>query len=107
MTAGFRFCYNERLGIRLPEIDHAWEEYSESERAHILLEWEQIRGSIPDRVRYFEEHIKRKLEQLSDEEDFASSCRINTDIAELASRINDLHLWYRINQGIEVERTHN
>jgi len=106
MASGFHFRYDERLGIPLPVMEREWEEFSEAEQAQILLLWEQIRGSIPDRVKHFEEHIKLKLEQLNQEEDFAASCRLNADIAELASRINDLHIWYRVNQTIADRRSH-
>lgn len=107
MRRHYRFRHDERLGIRLPELDLDWHEYPESVQAEILLEWEIIRGSIPDRVRYFEEHIRVKQEKLNSEENFAESCRINSEIAELASCINDLHLWYRVNQSIESRRVHS
>ena len=107
MGKRYRFRYDDRLGIRLPELDLDWEMYTETERAEILLEWEMIRGTIPDRVKGFEELIKEKQEQLSSEENFVESCRLNAAIAELASRINDLHLWYRVNQEMGSERIHN
>jgi len=107
MGKRYRFRYDERLGIRLPELDLDWEMYTEEERAAILLEWELIRGTIPDRVKGFEELIKEKQEMLNNEENFAESCRLNSAIAELASRINDLHLWYRVNQEMGSERIHN
>lgn len=106
MVSRFRFNYDERLGIRLPELDVEWEDYTEEERASILVEWEMIRGSIPDRVKYFEERIEIEQAQLNIEEDFAESCRINTRIAELASCINDLHLWYRVNQEMSTGKPH-
>lgn len=102
----YRFLYNARLGIRLPELHYEWHEYTEEERTKILLEWEMIRGSIPDRVKYFEEQINIKQDQLNREEDFAESCRLNFAIAELASCIHDLNLWYRVNQDLETSRVH-
>jgi hypothetical protein len=107
MGKRYRFRYDDRLGIRLPELDLEWEMYTEEERASILLEWEMIRGTIPDRVKGFEEQIKEKQERLGTEENFVESCRLNTAIAELASRINDLNLWYRVNQEIDSGRVHN
>lgn len=107
MPNHYRFRYDERLGIRLPELDLEWDEYPESVRAEILLEWEIIRGSIPDRVKYFEEHIRVKQEKLNSEENFVESCRINSEISELASCINDLQIWYRMNQNIESSRVHS
>ncbi|WP_219836051.1 hypothetical protein [Paenibacillus sp. R14(2021)] len=98
------FTWNDRLGISLPTIEREWEAFSEAERTYIVTQWEDIRGSIPDRVIAFERVINAKQAQLFEEEDFERSCDINLDIAEFASRINDLHIWYRMNQEIESKR---
>jgi hypothetical protein len=100
----YAFRWNERLEIELPVLISDWEHYSAQERMNILEKWEIIRGSIPDRVFAFERLINLKQEQLNTEEDFEMSCRLNSDIADLASRINDLHIWYRINQEIDSRR---
>lgn len=92
------FVYNERLGIELPVLDRDWDQIREEERAGILVRWEQIRGSIPDRIQSIEQIIIRKQLQLNVEDDFPASCRLNFEIAELASCITDLHIWYRVNQ---------
>ena len=97
------FAYDERLGIRLPVLEKAWEEYSEKEQHAILLEWENIRGMIPDRIAELEQTINQKQAELSDESDFARSCRLNSEIAELASVINDLWIWYRLNQTVSAK----
>lgn len=97
------FTYDKRLGIRLPALERNWEEYSEKEQYDILLEWEKIRGAIPDRIAELEQTINRKQAELSDESDFARSCRLNSEIAELASIINDLWIWYRLNQTVSVK----
>ncbi len=107
MSDHYRFIYDERLGIRLPELDLEWDQYSEEEQTKILLEWEMIRGTIPERIRSFEAKIKEKQSQLDEEEDFAASCRLNSEIAELASCIHDLQLWYRIDQSIEIRRNNH
>ncbi|MFD0716508.1 hypothetical protein [Paenibacillus sp. GCM10027626] len=98
------FVLNERLGIELPALEREWEGYSETERANIVEQWELIRGSIPDRIFGFEKLINHKQSLLYEEENFERSCALNSDIAELASRINDLHIWYRLNQEIGVRR---
>ncbi|WP_274652191.1 hypothetical protein [Paenibacillus humicola] len=98
------FIWNERLGIELPFFEREWETYTAREREAILVRWEEIRGAIPDRVFAFERLINEKQAELFDEEDFETSCALNSDIADLASRINDLHIWYRINQEIEPRR---
>jgi hypothetical protein len=99
----YSFQYNERLGIELPILDMEWEEYSRQERSNLLLKWEQIRGTIPDRILQLEAVIIQKQSQLDKEDDFPTSCLLNSQIAELASTINDLHLWFRVNQEVETK----
>lgn len=98
------FVYDHRLGISLPELENPWEEYPEHSQETILSQWENIRGTIPDRIKEVEHEIDDKQEQLNIEEDFEKSCRINSDIAELASIINDLWIWYRTQNQISGKR---
>lgn len=100
------FLKDNRLGILLPHLDKEWHEYSEDIQQHILLKWEKIRGQIPDRIQDLEHTINRKQAQLNEEDDFARSCRLNSEIAELASVINDLWIWYRINQNVAKKIHH-
>ncbi|MFE8697009.1 hypothetical protein ACFYKT_11750 [Cytobacillus sp. FJAT-53684] len=97
------FSYNERLGIAIPSFDRGWDQYSEDIQQAILFHWENIRGKIPDRIAELEEQINRKQAKLSDEENFIKSCELNTEIADLASIINDLWLWYRTHQDISAK----
>jgi hypothetical protein len=99
----YSFLYNERLGIELPVLEQDWEEYSEQDRSNLLLRWEQIRGTIPDRIHKLEAVIIYKQAQLDREDDFPISCKLNWEIADLASTINDLHLWFRINQELDAK----
>jgi hypothetical protein len=94
------FVYNERLGIPIPELLMEWESYPISVREQIVDEWEQIRGRIPERIFELEKIINFKQSQLNVEEYFPLACQLNTEIAECASIINDLHLWYRANQDL-------
>ncbi|MEQ2527013.1 hypothetical protein EKG37_15040 [Robertmurraya yapensis] len=94
------FINDERLGIAIPRLHLDWDEYSEETQQSILLRWEIIRGRIPDRIAEIEGVINKKQDELSDEADFVRSCRLNSEIADLASVINDLWLWYRTNQNI-------
>jgi hypothetical protein len=94
------FLFDERLGISVPVFTKEWNEYSPGEQQEVLLLWEQIRGSIPDRIKELEHLINKKQERLSVENDFALSCQLNSEIADLASTINDLWLWYRVNQDV-------
>ena len=99
----YQFIYNDRLGIRLPELHHSWEDYTSDEQSHILLEWEEIRSAIPDRIIQLEEQINRKQTQLSDEDDFPTACQLVSDIHDLASIINDLNIWFRIQQDVDTK----
>lgn len=89
------FQYDERLGICVPELFKKWESYSEKTQAKILFEWENIRGQIPDRIKEIEKVITEKQDLLNNEEDFEKSCQINAEIANYASIINDLWIWFR------------
>jgi gas vesicle protein len=100
ITVGYDFVYDQRLGIKLPRLLHTWENYHQKTQEQILMQWEEIRGRIPERIKDIEEEINRKQAELYEEENFERSCRLNWDISELASKINDLWLWYRLNQNI-------
>ncbi|MFC0270296.1 hypothetical protein ACFFIX_02325 [Metabacillus herbersteinensis] len=101
------FIYNSRLKIKIPDLDLDWNLYDHSKQQAILLEWEIIRGSIPDRIAELEDEINGKQEQLNNEDDFKKSCEINENISELASIINDLWLWFRMSQSVSFEKAHN
>jgi hypothetical protein len=99
------FAFDQRLGISIPELLMEWDEYSKEIQEDILFHWEKIRGTIPDRIIELESQINKKQAQLSDENDFTRSCQLNSEIADLASIINDLWLWYRADQNIS-EKVH-
>lgn len=101
------FILNERLGIEVPDLQEDWGEIPDKDQQYILLKWESIRGYIPDRIQELEQTINQKQHQLNHEADFEVSCRLNSEIANLASVINDLWLWYRIHQDISTEKTHS
>ncbi|OPA81123.1 hypothetical protein BVG16_01935 [Paenibacillus selenitireducens] len=94
------FELDERLGIHVPALQQEWDQFSTQERERILYKWEEIRGTIPNRIFDLEQMINYKQDQLFDEDDFEKSCQLNAEIAELASQINDLHIWYRVNQDV-------
>lgn len=93
---GSEFVFNERLGIPVPNLRLPFEKYSVPKQWDLMAAWEAIRGSIPSRVMELERVIEQKLFALGNEEDFEFSCKLNEEIAETASIINDLHIWYRI-----------
>ncbi|NMD70753.1 hypothetical protein HHO41_10655 [Bacillus sp. DNRA2] len=92
------FFQDDRLGIPVPSLEKDWEEYNMMTQQEILFHWENIRGQIPDRISSLEKEIDKKLGDLANENDFMQSCRINNEIAELASVINDLWIWYRTSE---------
>ncbi|AMX82619.1 hypothetical protein GS3922_02430 [Geobacillus subterraneus] len=102
-----RFVDDARLGIRVPQLDKHWEDYSAEEQEAILLEWEAIRGLIPDRIAALERQINEKQNALGEETDFARSCQLNADIAELASMVNDLWIWYRTRPNVTLRKRTN
>lgn len=97
------FSFNQRLGIHLPNLTDEWDEYSIETQHGILFQWEQVRGAIPDRIFELEDKINQKQAQLSNESDFPRSCELNSEIAELASIINDLWIWYRTDQSVSTK----
>lgn len=99
------FLYNNRLNIYVPNNRIQWDLLDNDAQQDILLQWENIRGNIPDRIHDLENMINLKQEQLNKEENFDISCSLNTEIAELASIINDLWLWYRTQQDVS-SKTH-
>lgn len=102
----YEFRHDPRLGIALPHLGKDWEDFEESEQAAIIAEWEQIRGRIPERIKELERLIQEKLALMNEETDFAACCRLNGEIADLASRINDLNIWFRINQELQPGKMH-
>lgn len=100
----FTFFRDERLQIEIPVLELHWEELTIEEQENLLHRWEQIRSTIPDRIIELERLIMQKQHQLSNEENFDQSCYLNSQIAELASIINDLWLWYRKNMLITANK---
>ncbi|WP_158736584.1 hypothetical protein [Alteribacillus sp. YIM 98480] len=90
-----KFLKDPRLGIELPILEKEWEAYEPEMQNIIIGKWEEIRGQIPERIAEIEEDINSKQAWLDIEENFEKCCQLNKEIAELASKINDLWLWYR------------
>ncbi|WP_338782317.1 hypothetical protein [Metabacillus sp. FJAT-52054] len=68
---------------------------SMKDRSIMMAEWEKERGKIPDRISELEDLIRAKQRLMDNEEHFETACLYNSEIAGLASVINDLWLWYR------------
>ncbi len=48
------FTFDQRLGISLPDLNVDWDQYDIETQNTILFHWEQIRGTIPDRIQELE-----------------------------------------------------
>ncbi|MFC0473254.1 hypothetical protein ACFFHM_22820 [Halalkalibacter kiskunsagensis] len=94
------FVYDPRLGLSIPTLKCSWDELERITQEHVVDTWENIRGTIPDRVKEIELKIETVHEQLTNEEDFERSCELNLEMAELASIINDLWIWFRMTPSI-------
>lgn len=101
----YRFEYDHRLGISIPDLGKSLSDYNQATKEEILLRWEEIRGNIPERIKELEQEINRKQALLNNEENFELACDLNTKISILASTINDLWLWFR-SQGKIDEKNH-
>lgn len=101
------FSYDSRLGIPVPKLMKEWDSFSVEIQEKILFSWEQIRGSIPDRIKELENQINERQAELSNESNFVRSCDLNSEIAELASIINDLWLWYRAGATVLDDKPHD
>ncbi|MDG5786998.1 hypothetical protein QA612_05795 [Evansella sp. AB-P1] len=97
------FQYDSRLGLAVPHLETEWDNLSYETQASILNKWEEIRGDIPDRIKELEKEINHLQKQLYEEDEFLKSCKINSSIAELASIINDLWIWYRTGEDVEIK----
>jgi hypothetical protein len=100
------FQWDDRLGIALPQLNQPWEAYPREEQIAILGKWEIIRGQIPNRIFALEKVINARQAELNVEVDFVRACRLNQEIAEMASIINDLQIWSRADEEVAVERVH-
>jgi len=89
------FAYDERLGIRLPQLVQPWGEMNRAAQADVIATWETIRSEIPDRIGWFEQQLERLQESVRDEDNWSEVCRLYRELASLASCVSDLNLWFR------------
>ncbi|WP_274365998.1 hypothetical protein [Paenibacillus thermotolerans] len=105
-TPDLQFHYDERLGIPLPMLERDWDGYSLEEQSEILLYWETVRGRIPDRIFALEREIAKLQSRMDNEENFETVCDLGWEIAGLASAINDLWIYFRLNQDVAAKGHH-
>jgi hypothetical protein len=96
MSTGFEFVYNERLGIQIPVQHREWQEYSRAEQEAMIEQWEMLRARIPDRVKQLEEVIEDRQLKIAVEEDWDRVVALYEDVFAMASIINDLNNWMRV-----------
>lgn len=94
------FRRDERLGIDLPDFQEPFEELSLEDQEDIIIRWETIRARIPEQIMRFEHVIEDILDSVHREEDWDTIAAYFTEIADYASRINELNTWRRVDQGL-------
>ncbi|WP_177344639.1 hypothetical protein [Evansella clarkii] len=104
--SSIKFTFDSRLGIVTPQLQTDWEELDPVLQEKTLAKWENVRGDIPERIKSLEQQINKLQKDLYEEENFERSCQLNSQIAELASVINDLWIWYRTGEEVKV-KTHS
>nr|WP_221301854.1 hypothetical protein [Texcoconibacillus texcoconensis] len=87
----------------MPYLDQPWETLSVKNQTEILTQWELIRGTIPEKIADIEMSIEDKQMELNQEEEFERSCALNDEVAEYASVINDLWIWYRTSPSVSKQ----
>jgi hypothetical protein len=97
---GFRFVYDQRLGIELPQQDREWWEYSLQAQAEMIERWEAIKARIPDRIKELEKQIDEKHHEISREDDWERVCQLYEEYFAIASVINDLNIWAKVEPGL-------
>ncbi len=90
------FTFNARLGIALPCLKGPLQQKPLETQHQILLHWEKIRGTIPERIAAIEQEIAFHQILLNQEGNLDEASAINDQIVACASMINDLHIWYRL-----------
>lgn len=100
------FEFDNRLGIAVPQFVKPWEKLPYNQQIKVMLHWEKERGKIPDRISELEKEINVLQDLLYEESHFDTSCELNSNISNLASTINDLWLWYRAGENVEVRAHH-
>ncbi|MBL0386517.1 hypothetical protein JJB07_07635 [Tumebacillus sp. ITR2] len=106
MTARFEFVFNERLGIQIPVQHHEWHEYTRAEQEDLIHRWESIRSRIPDRIKELEEIIEDRQLKIAVEDDWDRVVELYEDVFFIASVINDLNNWMRLEPSTTDEEGH-
>ncbi|WP_067567145.1 hypothetical protein [Ferroacidibacillus organovorans] len=97
------FTYDPRLDLEVPSLSLEWSEYNVTEREKILEQWERVRGAIPSRISLFEARIEELQSQLHHEEEWDQTVSLMNQVADYASRINDLNILFRTQPDAHLE----
>ena len=89
------FTFNERLQLYLPNLQKDYYSLSDLERSNLKAQWEKIRSTIPDKIKQLDKIIVKKQNLLAKEANLEKAHEINEEIAVLASKVNDLWIWFR------------
>ncbi len=94
------FRHDPRLGIELPDLTTPYEELSHTQQEELIAYWEGVRAHIPDQIMKFEQDIEDHLQAVHQEEDWDIVAAHFADISDLASRINELNMWRRVDPSL-------
>ncbi|MBX6351797.1 MAG: hypothetical protein IRZ10_00570 [Thermoflavifilum sp.] len=94
------FRFDERLGIECPAFDPPFESLPRPIQEAALAYWEKVRSGIPDRIQSFETRINALLARIQETDDWDEITRCFDEISDLATRIQDLNLWARVDPSL-------
>lgn len=88
----YSFFYNEKLGIKTPELHVEFEEMLPSEQDELLTKARKEAAKIPDRIKQFEEIYMQTYNDLENypERFFELMDQLN----ELSAIIFELNIWF-------------
>ncbi|RIV28603.1 hypothetical protein D2Q93_02295 [Alicyclobacillaceae bacterium I2511] len=94
------FRHDQRLGIELPDLTTPYDELSHTQQEELIAYWEGVKAHIPDQIMKFERDIEGLLQVVHHEEDWDIIAAHFADISDLASRINELNMWRRVDPSL-------
>lgn len=95
----FSLVFDSRLGLKRPRLHTEYEALTPEQQEAFELACLEICAEIPERIRLYEQQYMHYYAQLTDVEDESVFDRLNAQMNDLSSRINDLNLLYLTIEG--------